>query len=179
MPNEINCYKDLTVKQLLRYSDSFFKSATGEAETDDLMGQFELEPKKKIRELSSGNKKKVAIVAALANCPKLLILDEPTNGLDPLMRQVLFDALHKQQQLGCTVFLSSHNLDEVQSLCERVAIIREGKIADIRKLQEMAGRCGKKVTLRGGKLPDIRERNEISLVSKTEIPSYLHIRPGT
>jgi ABC-2 type transport system ATP-binding protein len=163
VPSEIRFYEDLTVQELLDYAARFHQ---GGADTPRWIERFELEPKKKIGQLSSGNKKKVALAAALQSRPKLLILDEPTNGLDPLMRQTLFDALREQKLRGCTVFLSSHNLDEVQSLCDRAAIIREGKIADVRTIREMAASQGKKVTVFGAKLPD--KRNEaIDMVSET------------
>jgi ABC-2 type transport system ATP-binding protein len=154
VPSEIRFYEDLTVQELLDYAARFHK---GGADTQEWISRFELEEKKKIGALSSGNKKKVALAAALQSCPKLLILDEPTNGLDPLMRQTLFDALREQQRRGCTVFLSSHNLDEVQTLCDRVAIIREGSIVDVRELRELSAAQGKKVTVFGGKLPEKKD----------------------
>jgi ABC-2 type transport system ATP-binding protein len=112
-----------------------------------------------------GNKKKVALVAALSCRPKLLILDEPTNGLDPLMRQTLFDVLYEQRQAGCTVFLSSHNLDEVQSLCSRVAIIRDGRIVDIKELGVLSMEKAKKVTVVGEGLPDSLQNDAVKMVS--------------
>jgi ABC-2 type transport system ATP-binding protein len=156
VPSEVRLYEDITVRRMLRFSDSFYPGA-GEEYTRAFMDAFELEPDKKIGELSSGNKKKTALVAALASRPKLLILDEPTNGLDPLMRRTLFDALLSEQQKGATVFLSSHNLDEVESLCSRVAIIREGRIVDIKKISELSAAGGKRIRVKGGK-PDITER---------------------
>ena len=92
-------------------------------------------------ELSLGNKKKVAIVQALIHKPKLLILDEPTNGLDPLIQKRLFELLEEANKNGTTVFLSSHNLVEVENFCDRVAVIKEGKIIDtivIEKLSKKA-----------------------------------------
>ncbi len=163
VPSEIRYYEDLTVQELLDYAARFHK---GSADTGEWISRFELEPKKKVGALSSGNKKKVALAAALQSSPKLLILDEPTNGLDPLMRQTLFTALREQQAKGCTVFLSSHNLDEVQTLCDRVAIIREGKIVDVRTIREMAATQGKKVTVFGGKLPD-KKSETVNIVSET------------
>ncbi len=157
VPSEVRLYEDITVRRMLRFSGSFYPGA-GEEYTRALMDAFELEPGKKIGELSSGNKKKTALVAALASRPKLLILDEPTNGLDPLMRRTLFDALLREQQKGATVFLSSHNLDEVESLCSRVAIIREGRIADIKKISELSAAGGKRVRVKGGRLPESAER---------------------
>ncbi len=148
VPCEVRFYEDLTVKRMLKYSDSFYKTADAEY-TKELIERFGLEPGKKMGELSSGNKKKAAIVAALSSRPELLILDEPTSGLDPLVRRTLFETLREQQTKGATVFLSSHNLDEVQSLCGRAAIIKEGRIADVRSLKTMAADTGKKITLKG------------------------------
>ena len=160
VPCEVRFYEDLTVKRMLDYSDSFYKTSEA-AYTKELAGRFGLELGKKIGELSSGNKKKTAIVAALSSKPKLLILDEPTNGLDPLVRRTLFETLREQQEQGATVFLSSHNLDEVQSLCERAAIIREGRIADVRSVKNMAAQAGKKITLSGRGLSAHGEEIEV------------------
>ena len=165
VPSEINYYEELTVGDLLAYSDSFYPAAD-RAYTQSLIERFELETDKKIGELSMGNKKKVALVAALSCRPKLMILDEPTNGLDPLMRQTLFEALNEQRQAGCTIFLSSHNLDEVQSLCSRVAIIREGRIVDIKELGVLSAEKAKKVTVAGKSLPDSIENDAVKIVSK-------------
>lgn len=172
VPCDINYYEDLTVAQMLDYSDSFYKSAD-KSYTKGLSEKFGLEPKKKIGELSSGNKKKTALVAALSARPKLLILDEPTNGLDPLMRQTLFEAIFDAQKQGSTVFLSSHNLDEVQALCSRVAIIREGKIVDIKELKEMEAKGAKKVTVRGTGLPEkIPGAEVISMAADSVVFKY-------
>lgn len=92
---------------------------------------------KKIDELSLGNKKKVAIIQALLHEPKLLILDEPTNGLDPLMQSIFFDILKKENERGTTVFFSSHVLSEVQKLCNRVAIIKEGRVLKVEKIDSL------------------------------------------
>ena len=100
---------------------------------------MELELNRRISDLSYGNKKKVGIVQGLLHSPKLLFLDEPTAGLDPLMQRKFFDLIREENARGVTVFFSSHILGEVQRLCNRVGIIREGKIveiSDIRTLQQ-------------------------------------------
>ena len=98
-------------------------------------------------ELSLGNKKKVAIVQALIHNPKILILDEPTNGLDPLIQKKLFEILLEQNKKGTTVFLSSHNLVEVENFCHRVAVIKEGKIIDTIEIDKLTKKLGLKVTI--------------------------------
>lgn len=109
---------------------------------------------KKMCELSLGNKKKVAIVQALIHRPKLLILDEPTNGLDPLIQNKLFKLLEKAREDGTTVFLSSHNLAEVENLCDRVAVIKEGKIIDTVVIEKLTDKSIIKVVLKSDEIND-------------------------
>jgi ABC-2 type transport system ATP-binding protein len=138
LPSEIFYYEGMKVADLLRYSASFYgKDCTQRIkELSDLM---ELEMNRRISDLSYGNKKKVGIVQGLLHSPKLLFLDEPTAGLDPLMQRKFFDLIRQENKRGVTVFFSSHILGEVQRLCTRVGIIREGRIveiSDIRTLQK-------------------------------------------
>ncbi len=99
---------------------------------------MELDLKRRIDDLSYGNKKKVGIVQGLLHSPKLIFLDEPTAGLDPLMQHKFFDLMREENKRGATVFFSSHILGEVQSMCNRVAIIKEGRIIDIEDMQHPA-----------------------------------------
>src|SRR5512137_1524662 len=138
LPSEVFYYEGMKVHDLLKYSASFYKKDCTQRikELSDLM---ELDLKRRISDLSYGNKKKVGIVQGLLHSPKLIVLDEPTAGLDPLMQHKFFDLVRQENQRGATVFFSSHILGEVQRLCSRVGIIREGKIAeisDIRTLQQ-------------------------------------------
>lgn len=104
---------------------------------DRLIEAFELDPRRKCRTYSKGNRQKVAIVAALASDVELLILDEPTNGLDPLMEAVFQDAISDRKASGTTVLLSSHILSEVEALCDRVSIIRAGTVVETGTLSEL------------------------------------------
>ena len=138
LPSEVFYYEGMKVLELLKYSASFYKKDCTKRmyELSDLM---ELDLKRRIDDLSYGNKKKVGIVQGLLHSPKLIVLDEPTAGLDPLMQQNFFNLIREENQRGATVFFSSHILGEVQRLCSRVAIIKEGsiiKFQDIRTLQE-------------------------------------------
>jgi ABC-2 type transport system ATP-binding protein len=103
----------------------------------DLLERFDLDPKKKGRSYSKGNKQKVALVAALASDVELLVLDEPTSGLDPLMESVFQDCINEERQRGRTVLLSSHILAEVEALCDRVSIIRLGRTVETGTLSEL------------------------------------------
>jgi ABC-2 type transport system ATP-binding protein len=138
LPSEVYYYEGMKVKDLLKYSASFYDHDCTQRirELSDIM---ELEQNRRISDLSYGNKKKVGIVQGLLHSPKLLFLDEPTAGLDPLMQRKFFDLIRQENARGVTVFFSSHILGEVQRMCNRVGIIREGKIveiSDIRSLQQ-------------------------------------------
>lgn len=104
---------------------------------DELIERFDLDPTKKGRTYSKGNRQKVAIVAALASDVELLILDEPTSGLDPLMETIFAEAIQEERAKGRTVLLSSHSLAQVEKLCERISIIRQGKIVESGSLTEL------------------------------------------
>ena len=104
---------------------------------DVLVERFQLDSHKKIRALSKGNRQKVQLVAALATRADLLLLDEPTSGLDPLMEVAFRDCVKEAKERGQTVFLSSHILSEVEALCDRVGILREGKLVDEGTLKEL------------------------------------------
>jgi ABC-2 type transport system ATP-binding protein len=104
---------------------------------DELLERFELDPTKKARTYSKGNRQKVGLVAALASKAELLILDEPTSGLDPLMESVFLDCIHEVKAEGRTVLLSSHILAEVEALCDRISIIRAGRTEQSGTLDEL------------------------------------------
>jgi len=106
------------------------------------LGLSEKDLGKKTRALSHGTLQKLGIVQALAHQPRLLILDEPTTGLDPLMKEVFYQILKEEQQKGTTIFFSSHNLVEVEKLCNRVAIIRNGEIAGLESLDRLKEKAG-------------------------------------
>ena len=110
---------------------------TDAAYRDRLIGRFQLDTAKKVRALSKGNRQKVQLVAALASRAELLILDEPTSGLDPLMEMAFRDSVHEAKERGQTVFLSSHILSEVEALCDRVGILRAGRLVDEGRLDEL------------------------------------------
>lgn len=147
VPSEVRYYDNMTVKELLDYAKSFRRDVDNEY-VAELCKTFDVELTKGMSELSLGNKKKVAIVQALLHKPQLLILDEPTNGLDPLIQQKLFNTLLKVKEAGTTIFLSSHNLTEVEEFCDRVAIIKEGKIIEVRNIADFAHKKVKRVTVK-------------------------------
>jgi ABC-2 type transport system ATP-binding protein len=136
LPSEVFYYDNMRVIDLLKYSASFYKKDCNKR-INELAQIMDLDLKKKIDDLSFGNKKKVGIVQGLLHEPKLIILDEPTSGLDPLMQQKFFELIAAENKKGATVFFSSHILGEVQKMCSRVAFIKEGKIIKTEKMSTL------------------------------------------
>lgn len=147
VPGEVAYYKNIKVNDLFAYAMSFCKTKNQE-KCNKLCEYFELDPKRKIQELSLGNKKKVSIIQALLKEPKLIILDEPTSGLDPLMQEKLFSVLLEEKKKGVAIFLSSHNLSEVEKYCDRVAVIKNGILLDISSMDKYRNSSKKKVSYR-------------------------------
>jgi ABC-2 type transport system ATP-binding protein len=144
LPGEVFYYERMKVIDLLKYSASFYDKDCTER-LHELAEIMELDLHRRIDDLSYGNKKKVGIVQGLLHQPKLLFLDEPTSGLDPLMQHKFFDLVRDESVRGATVFFSSHILTEVQRLCSRVAIIREGEIVAIEDIKTLQRNNYKKI----------------------------------
>lgn len=143
LPSEVFYYEKMKVMQLLKYSASFYKKDCTKR-IYELCERMELDTKRKIDELSYGNKKKVGIVQGLLHSPKLIILDEPTSGLDPLMQQKFFEIIKEENEKGVTILFSSHILSEVQKLCDRLAIIKDGSIIRIDEVSALNKESNKK-----------------------------------
>jgi len=127
IPSEVHFYDKLDVRELLQYSARFY-GVDCDDRIDQLADLFDLDLDGRLLDLSSGNRKKVSILQSLIHRPRLLVMDEPTTGLDPLMKAKFFDLLRQENRSGTTIFFSSHTLSEVQKMCKRVAIIKEGRI---------------------------------------------------
>ena len=149
LPSEVFYYDRMKVIDLLKYSASFYPGDNTKR-MHELAEEMELELNRRIEDLSYGNRKKVGIVQGLLHRPKLLFLDEPTAGLDPLMQRKSFELIREENQRGVTVFFSSHILSEVQRMCNRVAIIREGRIVEIADIQTLQQNNYKKVRVVAG-----------------------------
>jgi ABC-2 type transport system ATP-binding protein len=167
LPSEIFYYDKMKVEELLKYSASFYDRDCTER-MYELAEIMELDLNRKIQDLSLGNKKKVGIVQGLLHSPKLIILDEPTSGLDPLMQQKFFQLIKEENSMGATVLFSSHILSEVQQLCDRVAIIKDGEIISIQNIKSMKEDTYKKFTFNGENLNDGKFKIEgVSNLSQT------------
>jgi ABC-2 type transport system ATP-binding protein len=150
IPSDANAYTSMKVHEFLSYCLRFYGVDHGEERISELSGWFELDLNRKIADLSMGNRKKVSIVQSLLHHPKLLILDEPTTGLDPLMQEKFFELLRYENRNGMTIFFSSHILSEVQLLCRRIAIIKEGKIIQLEDIETLRKKQLKKVYIEFG-----------------------------
>lgn len=146
LPSEVFYYDNMRVIDLLKYSASFYKKDCTDR-IKELAEVMNLDLKKKIEDLSFGNKKKVGIVQGLLHEPKLIILDEPTSGLDPLMQQKFFELIAEENRKGATVFFSSHILSEVQKMCSRVAFIKDGKLIKLEKMSTLQENSYKKISI--------------------------------
>lgn len=155
LPGEVFYYDRMKVIDLLEYSASFFKKDCTKR-LHELAEIMELDLTRRIDDLSYGNKKKVGIVQGLLHQPRLILLDEPTSGLDPLMQQKFFNLIIEENKRGATIFFSSHILGEVQRMCSRVAIIREGKIVKIEEIRTLQEDNYKKVRVKAKDLDEKR-----------------------
>lgn len=200
LPSEVYYYDDMRAADLLRYSQAFYKKGNLQR-MKELADRLDLNLNKKIEDLSFGNKKKVGIIQALLHEPKLLILDEPTGGLDPLIRNAFFEILGEENKRGATIFFSSHILSEVQSMCSRVAIIKEGELIKVESIENLIRNQFKKVTItfsgqkgrtfkiEGGKKPEWAGntlqmlysgeiRNMLQKLNETEVKDLLIEEPS-
>jgi ABC-2 type transport system ATP-binding protein len=136
VPGDVNLWPNLSGGEVIDLL-ARLRGGIDARRRDELLERFELDPRKKGRTYSKGNRQKVAIVAALASDVELLILDEPTTGLDPLMEAVFQDCINAEKDRGRTVLLSSHILSEVEALCDRVSIIRSGAVVETGTLAQL------------------------------------------
>jgi ABC-2 type transport system ATP-binding protein len=147
LPGEWNLYDRLTGAETIRYFANL-RGGVDQAYADQLVRRLDLDPSRRFREYSRGNKQKVGLIVALQHRPELLVLDEPTAGLDPLVQQAFNELLFEARAEGRTVFLSSHIISEVERTCNRVAIIREGGIVRVDTVEGVRNLAAHEVELR-------------------------------
>jgi len=133
---ELSLYDDMTGEDLLRYLGNL-RGGLDWKYVQELAARFQCDLPRRIQGLSLGNKQKLGLLQAFMHKPELLILDEPTNGLDPLMQHEFYDLLTETKKEGCTIFLSSHILPEVEKVCDRVGIIRQGKLITVETIESL------------------------------------------
>lgn len=165
LPSEIYLYDDLNVKEMLDYHEGFYKKDVHERRKE-LVERLELDERKKIEDLSLGNLKKLGIILAFMHEPKLLILDEPTSGLDPIMQNVFYDLLKEEKAKGNTIFYSTHILNEVSKICDRVGIIKNGKLIKVEKVEELSRKSLTFVTVTSDHSEDIAKELNAEIISR-------------
>lgn len=165
-------YNDMKVEELIRYSACLRRKDCAE-EARKLCDRLDLDTKKRINQLSLGNRKKVGIVCAMQHNPQLYIMDEPTSGLDPLIQKEFFALLHEKQQEGATVFFSSHVLSEIQSHCSKAAIIREGHLVVADSIENLSKTNAKRVMFQGvTEVPENLKAKSVTVVE--DMVSFLY-----
>jgi len=172
LPGEFALYDRLTGGQTLEYFGNL-RGGVDKAYQAQLIERFDLDPSRRYREYSKGNKQKVGLVVALQHKPELLMLDEPTAGLDPLVQQTFFALLREQVGDGATVFLSSHILSEVERSCDRVAIIREGRLVRVDRVDALRDLAHHQVELRFEGKPPLAEFKKLKGVSDLEAEDHV------
>lgn len=165
LPSEIHLYDNLTVKKMLDYSASFYAKDCSKRR-QELVQKLEVDETKKIEELSLGNLKKVGIIIALMHEPKVVIMDEATSGLDPLMQEKFYEILTEEKEKGTTIFFSSHLLSEVKKICDLVAIIKEGKIIKIEEMNQVSTAEMVEVTVKTKEIEQIITKLPIKTIQK-------------
>jgi ABC-2 type transport system ATP-binding protein len=169
LPGELALWSNLTGRQILTYLGNL-RGGVDANEVDRYAERLQLDLGKKFREYSKGNKQKVGLVQAFMHKPRLLILDEPTSGLDPLNQQEFFRMLAEARDGGATVFLSSHVLSEVEHTCDRVGIIREGRLVRVGPMRELTTEKLHRVSLTlGSPVDDQTVRAFVALPGVSEV----------
>ena len=165
LPSEINLYDDMTVKELFNYHESFYEKDIHKRRIE-LSKLLKIDEKKKIEDLSLGNLKKVGIVLSLMHEPEILILDEATSGLDPIMQNIFHDILLKEKGKGTTILYSSHVLSEVSSICDKIGFIKDGKIIKEDKIENIKKDSYTYLTIESKDIDKIK--NDLNLDIKEE-----------
>jgi ABC-2 type transport system ATP-binding protein len=147
LPGEFALYDKLTGGQTIEYFANL-RGGVDPLYQHDLITRLDIDPSRKFKELSKGNKQKIGLIVALQHRPDLLILDEPTSGLDPLVQQTFYEVIREAKAEGRTIFLSSHILGEVEKTCDRVAIIREGRLVRVDRVEALRDLAHHQVELR-------------------------------
>jgi ABC-type multidrug transport system fused ATPase/permease subunit len=153
LPGELSLYQQLRAEQYLRMLNAVRGQPADGTEIAGLCERLDLDPTRRMRTYSRGNKQKIGLVAAFMGRPELLLLDEPTSGLDPLVQQSVLDLVREARDDGRTVLMSSHVLSEVQSVCDRVGIIRDGSLAATQRLEDLIQEQLHRLTMRFERMP--------------------------
>jgi ABC-2 type transport system ATP-binding protein len=171
LPGEFTLYDKLTGGQTIEYFASL-RGGVDPLYQADLVARLDVDPSRKFREYSKGNKQKIGLIVALQHRPDLLILDEPTSGLDPLVQQTFYEVIRETKADGRTIFLSSHILSEVEKTCDRVGIIRDGRLVRIGRTEELRDLAHHQVELRFAQAVPADEFSALPGVSDVSVEDH-------
>lgn len=165
LPSEIYLYEDLTVKEMLDFHEKFYEKNLAERRKR-LVDLFKIDETKKVEDLSLGNTKKLGIILALMHEPKLLILDEPTSSLDPIMQNTFYELLLEEKEKGTTILYSTHVLSEVSKICDRIGIIKDGKIIKEDNVKNIEKDNVTYLTIESPNINEIKEILDFKIISE-------------
>lgn len=165
LPSEINLYEDFTVKEMLDFHEKYYKRDL-HLKRVDLVSRFKLDENKKIEDLSLGNLKKLGIILTFMIDAEIYILDEPISGLDPIMQNVFYSLLKEEKEKGKTIFYSTHVLSELSKICDRVGIIKNGKLIKIAKINELNDNNLNIVTISSPDIEKLINELDVKVMSK-------------
>jgi ABC-2 type transport system ATP-binding protein len=163
VPGDVALYEKMTGRELFAYL-GYLRGGVDPSEAERVAERIDLDPSVRIERLSHGNRQKVALVQAFMHRPELLVLDEPTQGLDPLVQQTFFELVDEVRDQGRTILLSSHVLPEVERMCDRVGIIREGRIVEVASVHELTAREVRTVEVRFAGDPPVEDLRSLQTV---------------
>jgi len=180
LPGELSLYPHMKADSFLRMLASLRDRTFDASFQNHLIERLDLDPSRRIHAYSRGNKQKIGIIAAFMSKPELLMLDEPTSGLDPLMQQVVLELVREAKEEGRTVFFSSHNLPEVQAVCDRVGIIRNGELIRTDRVEDLTQQQFKRLQIRFRTFPaaDAFTIDGVKELTRDESSVTLEIRSG-
>jgi len=180
LPGELALYANMKASDYFKMYISLQDSEKDRNYWKTLAGKLDLDTSRKIRELSRGNRQKVGVVSAFMAKPELLILDEPTGGLDPLVQQTVMEIVREAQNGGATVFFSSHILSEVQAVCDRVGIIRDGRLVVTERVEDMTRQHFKRLRLNFATMPppDAFAQDGVTETGRDEKGVMLEVHQG-
>lgn len=175
IPGEMALFDDMTGNEFFRFMLQM-RGIKDTSRLQDLPKLFELDPKSKIRKMSKGMKQKVGIITAFMHDPKIYILDEPSSGLDPLMQQVFADLVLEEKKRGKTILMSSHSFEEVDKTCDRVAMIKEGRIAIVEDIEAIKQKRRKVYELKVDGESDVHTLRTLGLnVRSTNVENVVEV----
>lgn len=162
IPGEMSLFDEMTGIEFLNFQLQM-RNIRDKKRLSELLTIFDLDPKGKIRKMSKGMKQKVGLIAAFMHDPKIYVLDEPSSGLDPLMQQVFVNLVKEERQRGKTILMSSHSFEEVDKTCDRIAMIKDGKIVLIEDIDEVKKHRRKIFTVSVGHPTDIEKMKRLGM----------------